>query len=245
VDVGASMNPTQNLRNPSQLNAYNFKRRCEVFIYNSYQKTSLRGLYKALNATDIPNPSRLPASVKLRRFLRANETFTLTHKELSINLGIALSTAERIVKRAIANGDLQIVRKTGNNKRIRRATRYRSTLYMELQFSEPSYSISKNNSLPIEDLLRDFKQKGTSVGLRQKTIFALGLFLKHRLGKQACIESVRAELEGGAVACHVSRKDFEKTLKNIFKPVYDNPLSLSKMKEWGLLGDRKTAVIMH
>ena len=100
VDVGASMNPTQNLRNPSQLNAYNFKRRCEVFIYNSYQKTSLRGLYKALNATDIPNPSRLPASVKLRRFLRANETFTLTHKELSINLGIALSTAERIWKLA-------------------------------------------------------------------------------------------------------------------------------------------------
>jgi len=72
VDVGASMNPTQNLRNPSQLNPYNFKRRCEVVIHKSYQKTSLRAIYKALNKTSIPNPKRLPASVKLRQFLRAN-----------------------------------------------------------------------------------------------------------------------------------------------------------------------------
>ena len=138
VDKGASMNPTQNLRNPSQLQPYNFKRRCKVVIHKSYQKTSLRAIYKALNKTSIPNPKRLPASVKLRRFLRANETFTLTHKELAITLGTSHSTAERIVKRAMANGDMFAVGRVGNNKGTKRATEYTSNLYIEPQFSEVS-----------------------------------------------------------------------------------------------------------
>jgi len=237
VDKGASMNPTQNLRNPSQLNAYNYKRRCEVFIHKTYQKTSLRRIYRSLNKTCIANPKRVQASVKFRRFLRANQTFTLTHKELSINLGIALSTAERIVKRAVQNGDLRIVARTGNNKRITRATRYRSGLYLKPQFSEPSLSICKANSLPAEALLRDFKHVGTSVGRRQKTIFALGLFLKHKLGKEASLGAIRAGLGGGARRCHVSVREFEKTLRNVMKSTYDHPLSNAKLREWNLIGE--------
>jgi len=235
VDKGASMNPTQNLRNPSQLNAYNYKRRCEVFIHKTYQKTSLRRIYRSLNKTCIANPKRVQASVKFRRFLRANQTFTLTHKELSINLGIALSTAERIVKRAVQNGDLRIVARTGNNKRITRATRYRSGLYLKPQFSEPSLSICKANSLPAEVLLWDFKHVGTSVGRRQKTIFALGLFLKHKLGKEASLGAIRAELGGGARRCHVSVREFEKTLRNVMKSTYGHPLSNAKLREWNLI----------
>ena len=60
VDKGASLNPCQNLRNPSQLHAYNYKRRCKVEIHNSYQKTSLRRIYKALNKSSVPNPKRPP-----------------------------------------------------------------------------------------------------------------------------------------------------------------------------------------
>jgi len=233
------MNPCQNLRNPSQLNPYNFKRRCEVSIHKSYSKTSLRAIYRALNKTSIQNPRPIRASVKLRRYLRANQTFEITLAELAINLGIALSTAERIVKRAIQNGDMFTVGKVGNNKAITRTTRYRSGLYLEPQFSEPSLSSIKNNSLPLVALLRDFKQKGTQVGRRQKTIFALGLYLKAQLGKRACIEALRAELLQGAMACHVPRKEFEKTLRNIFKPVYTNPFSLAKMREWNLLEETK------
>jgi len=243
VDKGASLNPVQNLRNPSQLNPYNFKRRCEVFIHKSYKKTSLRAIYRALNETSIPNPTPMKASTKLRRYLRANQTFTLTHQELAITLGIALSTAERIVKRAIANGDMFAVGKVGNNKRIRRATRYRSGLYIEAQFSEPSPSIIKSNSLRETDLLAGFQAHGSVKGFRNRTIFALGLFLKAQLGKRACIEAIQAELLQGAMACHVPEREFERTLKNVMKSSYTNPLSLSKLRAWGLLEKPQRAEI--
>ena len=235
VDVGASMNPTQNLRNPSQLNAYNFKRRCKVEIHKSYAKTSLRAIYKALNATSIPNPRPMPANTKLRRYLRANQTFTLTHAELAESLGTSHSTAERVVKRAIANGDMFSVGKVGNNKGITRATRYRSGLYLEPQFSEPSLVRSKANSVQWGALLRDFKLKGTSVGRRNNALFALGLHLKAKLGKRACIEAIRAELLQGARACHVREKEFEKTLRNVMKSAYAHPFSLSKLRKWDLI----------
>ena len=235
VDVGASLNPCQNLRNPSQLNAYNFKRRCEVFIHTSYQKTSLRAIYRALNKTSIANPKRLPASVKLRRYLRANQTFTLTHKELAGTLGIALSTAERIVKRAIANGDMFTDAKVGNNKRFVRTTRYRSGLYLEPQFSEPSHSSSKTILSGSRALLERFRLVGAKKGRRNKTIFALGLFLKAQLGKGACIEEIRGELSQGGRTCHVREREFERILKSVMKPAYSNPFSLAKMREWGLL----------
>jgi len=239
VDGGASLNPTQNLRNPSQLNPFNFKRRCEVFIHKSYQKTSLRAIYRALNGTNIPNPKRLPASVKLRRYLRANKTFTLTLAELAGTLGIALSTAERIVKRAIANGDMFTDAKVGNNKRFVRTTRYRSGLYLEPQFSEPSHSSSKTILSGSRALLERFRLVGAEKGRRNRTIFALGLFLKAQLGKGACMEAIRGELLQGARACHVREREFERILKSIMKPAYSNPFSLAKMREWGLIEETK------
>ena len=131
VDVSASLNPTQNLRNPSQLNAYSFKRKCEVFIYKSYKKTSLRRLYKALNGTNIANLKRLRASIKLRRYLRANETFTLTLAELAESIGTSLRTVKTQVSRAVQNGDLQIVARLGNNSEKTRTTQYESLLFIE------------------------------------------------------------------------------------------------------------------
>jgi len=234
VDKGASLNPCQNLRNPSQLQPFNFKRRCEVFIHKSYQKTSLRRLYKALNATSVPNPRPMRASVKLRRFLRANKTFEITHTEQAENLNMSLRTVKTQVSRAIQNGDLRIVRRTGNNGGPVRATQYESLIFIE-KIPEVQHSINTNNSLPVEGLLRDFKQKGTQVGRRNRTIFALGLYLKARLGKRACIEAIRGELAKGARACHVPRKEFERTLNNVLKSNYTNPLSMSKLREWGLL----------
>jgi len=242
VDKGASMNPTQNLRNPSQLQPYSFKRKCKVEIHSSYQKTSLRAIYKALNGTNIANPKRVQAGVKLWRYSRANKTFTLTHKELAINLGVSLRTEKREVKKAIANGDIKIIARLGNNSEKTRTTQYESLIFIE-QFPEVPLSSIKNNSLPAEDLLRDLKQKGTSVGRRNRSLFALGLLLKTQLGKRACIEAIRAELLGGSRLCHVPRKEFERTLKNVMKPVYTHPLGLAKMEEWGLLERRKTAVI--
>jgi len=234
VDVGASLNPTQNLRNPSQLKPYNFKRRCNVFIHKSYQKTSLRAIYRALNKTSIPNPAPIRASVKLRRFERANQTFTMTYRELAKRCGVSERTIGTEVQKAIKNGDLRIVQRVGNNSEKTRTTQYESLIFIE-KFPEVQLSISKNNSVPAEGLLRDFKQKGTSRGLRQKTIFALGLYLKARLGERASLGAIRAELEGGAMRSHVSEKEFERTLRNVVKPVYKFPFSLPKLRAWGLL----------
>jgi len=235
VDKMASLNPCQNLRNPSQLNPYNFKRRCKVEIHKSYSKTSLRRLYRALNKTSIPNPRPLPASVKLRRFSRANKGFTATHAELAITLGTCTKTAQREVSKAVANGDLRIVQRTGNNKGIKRTTEYTSNLYIEPNSQKGHLSICKNNSLPAEVLLRDFKRVGTKTGKRNKALFALGLFLKHRLGKQASLEAIRGELLQGAMRCHVSIREFERTLRNVMKSAYSNPFSLSKLRAWELV----------
>jgi len=246
VDKGASLNPCQNLRNPSQLNAYNYKRKCKVYIHKTYQKTSLRTLYRALNKTSIPNPKKVQASVKLRCDLRVNKSFITTHKAYAKKHGVSERTIRRELQKAIQNGDLQIVRKTGNNKRFTRATEYLSNLYIEPEFSERTLSISKNNSLKKTDLLSDFRANGAKEGRRNRTIFALGLHLKAQLGKRASIGAVRSELEGGAMRCHVSVREFERTLKNIFKPAYSNPLSLPKMREWDLLGKRKiTEISLH
>jgi len=111
VDKMASLNPCQNLRNPSQLNPFNFKRNCKVFIHKTYKKTSLRAIFRALNKTSIPNPTPIRASVRLRRLARANRTFTGTHKELAETLGTSPRTSKREIKRAIKNGDLRIVRR--------------------------------------------------------------------------------------------------------------------------------------
>ena len=235
VDIGASTNPVQNLRNPSQLRPYNYKRKCEVFIHRSYQKTSLRAIYKALNGTNIPNPKRLPASVKLRRDLRQNKTFITTHKAYAKKHGVSERTMRTEIKRAIANGDLQIVRKTGNNKRFTRATEYISNLYLEPNSQNGNTSISKNNSLRMTNLLRDFQADGTEKGRRNKTIFMLGLGLKAQLGERASVESIRDALEGGARRCHFPEREFERTLQNIMKPEYDNRFSLAKLREWDLL----------
>jgi len=237
VDSGASMNPTQNLRNPSQLNPFNYKRRCKVFIHSTYKKTSLRRLYRALNGTDIANPKKVQADVKLRRHNRANKTFITTNVELAETLGTCTKTAQREVSRAVANGDLQIVRRVGNNKGTKRATEYLSNLYIEPNSQKGHVSISKNNSLRQEVLMKDFQASGAEKGRRQKTIFALGLHLKAKLGKTASIETIRAELVQGARACHVPEKEFGRTLKNIMKNSYTHPLSLSKMRGWGLLED--------
>jgi len=234
VDVSASLNPCQFLRNPSQLQPYNYKRRCRIEIHKSYKKTSLRSLYKALNSTNIQNPRPIRASVKLRRYSRANKTFTATHKELAENLGMSLRTIKTQVSRAVSNGDLRIVARLGNNNEKTRTTQYESMLFIE-RIPEVQLSILKDNSVQTEGLLRDFKRKGTSVGRRQKTLFALGLYLKHKLGKEASIEAIRGELLQGAMHCHVSVREFERTLKNVMKPEYTNRFSLAKLRDWDLL----------
>jgi len=238
VDVGASLNPCQFLRNPSQLNAFNFKRRCKVVIHKSYSKTSLRAIYRALNKTSIPNPKKVKASVLLRRFSRANKDFTATHAELAITLGMSLRTIKTQVSRAIQNGDLRIVARTGNNSGQVRTTQYESMLFIE-QFPEVQLSSIKINSFKETNLLADFQANGAENRRRNKTIFALGLYLKAQLGKRACIEAIRAQLVQGARACHVREKEFERTLKNVMKNSYSNPFSISKLREWDLIEETK------
>ena len=163
-----------------------------MVIHSSYSKTSLRRLYKALNAADIANPKRVQASTKLRRYLRKNKTFITTHKELAENLGTSLRTVQTQVSRAVSNGDLRIVARTGNNSEKTRTTQYESLLFIE-QFPEVQLSSIKINSFKITNLLADFQVNGAVKGYRNKTLFALGLEIKSQLGERACIGALRAK----------------------------------------------------
>lgn len=246
VDIGASLNPTQNLRNPSQLQPFNFKRRCKVYIHRSYQKTSLRAIYRALNKTSIPNPRPIPASTKLRRYLRANQTFEITLAELAETLGICTKTAQREVSRAVQNGDIQIVQRTGNNHGTKRATEYLSNLYIETQFPERTLVRSTTNSVKITNPLADFQAVGAKKGRRNRTAFVLAVGLSCESNKKATVEEIADQLRGGAMRSGLSEKELVGTIKNAIKPVYSNPFSLPKMKEWGLLGNRKiTEIFLH
>jgi len=235
VDKGASMNPVQNLRNPSQLKPYNFKRRCKVIIHKTYQKASLRGLYRALNGTSIPNPKDIRASVKLRRYLRANRTFTITYKELAEALGVSVRTAKTEVQRAIRNGDMFLGGKAGNNKGIKRATRYESGLYIEPQFSGVQRSISKTTLWENGQILAGFLACGANVGCRNRTVFACGLYLKHRGVGNVCLDEIVGVLWVGGEKSGLSKNEVMRTLRNVVKGRYTFPLSVAKLRLWGLL----------
>ena len=235
VDIGASLNPTQNLRNPSQLNAYNFKRRCEVFIHASYQKTSLRVIFRALNGTNIPNPKRLPASVKLRRYLRANQTFEITLAELAESLGTSLITAKRAVKQEIANGGMSVDQRKGNNKGIKRPTEYISNLYIEPQFSEVSYSSSSTIFTVNRELLDRFQLIGAEIGQRNRTVFVLAVGLSCESNQTLTVSEIEDQLREGAMRSGLSEKELVRTVKNAVKNIYTHPFSEPKLREWGLL----------
>lgn len=229
------MNPTQNLRNPSQLNAYNFKRRCQVFIHSTYQKTSLRAVYRALNGTCVPNPKRLRASIKLRRFLRANKTFTLTYQELADALGVSLRTVKREVEKAISNGDMFSAGRVGNNKGIKRATLYESGLYLEPRFSEVPHSISKAILSGNQTILARFQTVGAAEGWRNKTLLACCLYLKSKSRRTVTLGELVDALDRGRRLSGITEREFIRTIKNALKSNYKNPLSMSKLREWGLL----------
>lgn len=234
VDKMASLNPTQNLWNPSQLNPYNFKRHCKVERHKTSNRTSLRAIYRALNGTNILNPRSIPASVKLRRFLRANKTFSFTLAELAGILGTCTKTAQREVRRAVKNGDLQIVRRAGNNSDKIRTTHYESLLFIE-QIPERTSSKNTTNYLRGAGLLDQIETMRMKKGFRNKTLFAAVLSLRQKYGDRAPIELIRAKLLPGSRLCYMPDKEFERTLRNGMKDNYKFPLSLSKLQSWGLL----------
>jgi len=246
VDKGASMNPCQNLRNPSQLKPHNFKRRCQVHIYKTYKKTSLRAIFRALNKTSVQNPTPMKASVKLRRYMRANKGFTMTYRELAETLGTCTKTAQREVRRAVLRGDMLIVQRSGNNKRIRRTTEYLSKLYIEPQFSERTLVSIKDNSLKKTALVTDFQANGAEKGYRNRTVFVLAVGLSCESNRTLTVSEIANQLRGGSLRSGLSEKELVRTVKNAVKPVYSNPFSLPKMREWDLLERRKiTEISLH
>lgn len=242
VDEGASLNPVQNLRNPSQLNPYNYKRKCKVVIEKTFVKTSLRDIYRALNTTNIPNPRRgVRASTKLRRFLRAHKTFNMTYIKFAEALGVSVRTAKTEVNKAIQNGDLAEPKKVGNNKGETRTTEYISLVYIEPeeQVSEVQPSSFKTSLLANEGLYQDFINDGAEKGYRNKTLFTLGVHLKLKKNGNISLEELKNALEQGRCKSCTPEKEFEQTLKNALKSKYIQRLSVAKLDKWGLLGTEK------
>lgn len=235
VDEGASLNPVQNLRNPSQLKAYNFKRKCEVVIEKTLNKTSLRAIYMGLNGTNIPKPKKVKASVIFRRFLTKTHFFTMTLAEIANALDISLRTVKREVKKAIKNGDMLQVEKFGNNKGLKRMTKYKSFLCIQAQISEVPTSSIKTNLSDNEQLKRRFNDYGVEEGLRNKTIFATGLFLKCNNDGKINLLELKTALNQGRKKSGISKREFERTLKNVIKSQYTQALSTTKLIQWGLI----------
>jgi len=239
VDEGASLNPVQNLRNPSQVNPYNYKRRCKVIIEKTFNRTSLRAIYRALNGTNIPNPKRVQARIKLRRYLRQNKHCPFTYDEWAEVLCVSRRTAVTVVQEAIANGDLTEPKMTGNNKGITRKTEYTSLIYIE--FGEPvsgvQASIFKTNLLANERLCADFLRRGAEEGYRVRTIFTLGVHLKLE-SCEISLPELKNMLEEGRKKSCTPEKEFERTLKSALKSKYSQRLSIAKMKQWGLVPEK-------
>ena len=127
----------------------------------------------------------------------------MTLAELAENLGISLITAKRAVKQEIGNGGMSVDQRKGNNKGIKRTTEYISNLYIEPQFSEVSYSSSTTILSANRALLERFQTVGEEEGVRNKLIFALGLFLKLVMGLVTVGEL--ADVLGGVVGGVVYR----------------------------------------
>jgi len=83
-------------------------------------------------------------------------------------------------------------------------------------------------------LLERFRTVGAIRGQRNRTIFGLGLFLKLVMGL-ATVEELVDILAGGSRRSGISDREFIRALKNALKSNYTNHLSMSKLREWGLL----------
>ncbi|MCH7950737.1 MAG: hypothetical protein IH875_09720 [Candidatus Dadabacteria bacterium] len=241
VDEGASLNPVQNLRNPSQLEPYNYKRKCQVVIEKTFNKTSLRAIYRALNGTNIPNPKRVQARIKLRRYLRQNKHCPFTYDEWAEVLCVSRRTAVNVVQQAVANGDLSEPKMTGNNKGEKRRTHYTSLIFIEPEqpFSGVQTSICKTNYSANEWLYSDFCKNGAEKGYRNKTLFTLGVHLKLKKNGNISLEELKNALEQGRCKSCTPEKEFEQTLKNALKSKYIQRLSVAKLDKWGLLGTER------
>lgn len=247
-DGKACLNPVQFLRNPTQLNPYNWKRKCDVIIYTTPFKTSLAAIQKVLDNAGFHNP-RIPAEQILRQFLRCHQNFTGTYKQWGELLGLSEGTMKRTVPKLIASGDMQRVEGYGNNKSQTRTNLYVSLIYLEPitnatetntetknnRFPEVSLERSKTSLSANAVLVREFCENGIRVGLRNKAIFACGLYEKWKSGGEIDFEQLYDILYAGFIKSGISEKEYIRTLKNVLKSRYVQPISVKKLIQWGLI----------
>jgi len=246
-DTKACLNPVQFLRNPTQLNPFNYKRKCDVIIHSTKYRISLGALQQALDQTGIENP-RISAETIIRQDLRKNGYINETYKEWGERLGLSKRTMAREIPKLIENDDLIIESRHGNNKGERRSIIYKSLIYIE-PFTEPLISEETEKehfsevpiersiaSLPAnERLLREFCGNGAVEGLRNKTMITCGLYVKWKKSGEISFDELYNVLYPGFVKCGISEKEYICTLRNALKAKYTHPLSRKTLENWGLL----------
>jgi len=243
-DTKACLNPVQFLRNPTQLNPFNFKRKCDVYIDSTKYRTSLGALQRALDKTGIENP-RIPAETIIRKDLRKNSSINETYKQWGARLGFSERTMKRVIPKLIENDDLIIESRHGNNKGERRSIIYKSLIYLE-PFTEPLISEETEkehiSEVPLERsitslpanacVMREFIEHGAVEGLRNKTIFICALYERCRNHGKIGENEIYERLYPGYVNCGISEKEFQRTIKSALKSKYDRPFSNAKIAEW-------------
>lgn len=248
-DIGACLNPVQFLRNPSEIDPFNYKRNCPVKIERTVFKTNLKNIHRALTKAGIQN-ERIPASQILREYLRQHKLFTLNYSQIGDETGLSERTIKREVPKAIVNGDLRIIDEHGNNKYGGRVITYESLIYLEpyiepeshddtpddkTPFSKGTPSISQTNPCGNAGLLGGFLEHGAVEGLRNKTIFACGLYEKCKNGGETTENQLYDRLYSGFVQLGTSENEYRRTIRNVLKSKYIQPLSKKTLIEWGLI----------
>jgi hypothetical protein len=243
-DVHACLNPVQFLRNRTQLNPFNYKRKCDVVIHNTKHKTSLGVLQRSLDRLGIDNP-RIPAETIIRQDLRKNSTINETYKEWGARLGLSVSTMAREVPKLLKNKDITILSRQGNNKKQKRFTVYKSLIYQEpnTEFYESEETQESTVSeMPLEriktkfysnaQVMREFCEHGAPEGVRNKTVFICSLYLKCRNKGEISENEVYERLFSGFTSCGLTEKEYRRTIRSALKSQYDRPFSNAKISIW-------------
>ncbi len=262
-DINACLNPVQFYQNWTQLNPYNHKRKCDINIHRTGHKTSMSAIQHALDRAGVLNEwiPRIPAETLIRQDLRQRKYITETYTQWGKRLGLSKRTMDRVIPKLIENGDLIKEQTRGNNKPVKRTYFYKSMLYIEPRTEFNNTEKVSHEVTPIltpkvptsfkelryaketasAALAKAFRKHGARENYRNKTAYAVGRYEKWKSGGKICAGELKKRLMNGLMRSenygasgNFTVAELDRTVQNVLKSKYIQPLSRKTLAEWGL-----------
>jgi len=186
----------------------------------------------------------------LRQDLRQREYIIETQKKWGIRFGVSVRTMNRLIPKLIKEGAIRVVDSVGNNKKQKRINTYESLIYIQPynEYSDlenitenqtsselPCIERSKTSLLHSQLLLLSFNENGAEIGVRNRTIFACGLYLKWKNHGKITFKELYDSLLPGYLLSNLSEPEYMRTIRNILKEKYNHYFSSKKLIEWGIV----------